>query len=152
MLMKKKKRIMGTKAKKTIPSNGNNFRSKFELDFSQHLLRLQRDGVLAGWKHEDETLKYVIEHKYLTDFKLVGNHGRVMYIETKGYFTGKDRTKHKKVRERHPDKDVRFIFMNSATKLNPSSKTTYGSWCTKNGFKYADRVMPAEWIRELNKE
>ena len=144
--------ILGNQMETIHPSNKNNFRSKFELDFSQSLLRLQREGVLAGWEYEEETIKYVLEHKYVTDFKITGKYGRVIYLETKGYFKSKDRTKHKKIRDQNPDKDVRFIFMNSSTRLNKGSKTTYGSWCTKNGFKYADRKIPMDWIRELNKE
>lgn len=133
-------------------SNGNNFKSQFEKDFGQDLLRLKKGGVVSDWKYEEDVITYKLEHKYNPDFKITGKYGRVMYIETKGYFKSKDRTKHKKVKEQNPDKDVRFVFMNSRTRLNKNSKTTYGSWCTKHGFKYADRCIPDEWLRELNKE
>ena len=108
--------------------------------------------MLVNWWYETDKITYVLDHTYVTDFKLVGKHGKVMFIETKGYFKPKDRTKHKKIREQHPDCDVRFVFMNSKTRLNKSSKTTYGSWCTKHGFKYADKVIPKEWLEELNGE
>jgi hypothetical protein len=113
---------------------------------------LKKQGSLSDWKYEDDNLDYTIRHKYVTDFKLIGKHGRVMYIETKGYFKPKDRTKHVQVRKEHPDADLRFIFMNSRTKISKKSKTTYGSWCTKKGFQYADKRIPLEWIIELNKE
>lgn len=147
-----KRMIPGAKAKTINPSSGGNFKSQFEKDFSQGLLRLKRDGVLSDWKYEHARITYKLEHTYVTDFRLVGKHGRVMFIETKGYFKSKDRTKHKKIKEQHPDIDIRFIFMNSQTRLNKNSNTTYGSWCTKQGFKYADRNIPDEWLVELNKE
>jgi hypothetical protein len=29
-----------------------------------------------------------------------------------------------------------------------NSKTTYGDWCDKHGFLYADKLIPEEWIKE----
>jgi hypothetical protein len=148
--------IPGKKAtivtKKTSPSSNYHYKSQFEKDFGQQLLLRKREGLLPKWEYEKDKLIYKLEHTYVTDFKLTGKHGKVMYIETKGYFKGKDRTKHKKLKEQHPNADVRFVFMRSSTKLNKNSKTTYGSWCTKHGFLYADRTIPIEWLRELNKE
>ena len=135
---------------KSVSNTTLNFKSKFERAFSQRLLQLKRQGLLAGWYYEKDKLTYTLEHNYLTDFKLLGKNGKVIYIETKGYFKPKDRTKHKKIREQHPEKDIRFVFMNSKTRLNKSSNTTYGSWCTKYGFKYTDKVIPKEWLEELN--
>ena len=45
-----------------------------------------------------------------------------------------------------------FIFNNSKSKISKVSATTYGKWCEKNGFKYADKVVPQEWIEEILKE
>jgi hypothetical protein len=150
------KMIPGKKATivtaKTNPSNPYHYKSQFEKDFSHQLLLHKREGLLPKWEYEKDKLIYKLEHTYVTDFRLEGKHGKVMYIETKGYFKSKDRTKHKKLKEQHPNADVRFIFMNSKTKLNKNSTTTYGSWCTKQGFKYADRKIPIEWLMELNKE
>jgi hypothetical protein len=146
------KRTMGQKMTKISHSKGINYKSQFEKDFGQDLLRLKKGGVVSDWTYEEDYIAYKLEHKYNPDFKLTGKYGRVMYIETKGYFKSKDRTKHKKVKEQNPNHDVRFVFMNSRTKLNKNSKTTYGSWCSKNGFQYADRRIPNEWLLELNKE
>jgi hypothetical protein len=151
-MIHQKKRIVGQKMVKMNPSKGINYKSQFEKDFGQDLLRLKKGGVVSDWTYEEDYITYKLEHKYNPDFKLVGKYGRVMYIETKGYFKSKDRTKHKKVKAQNPEYDVRFVFMNSRTRLNKNSKTTYGSWCTKNGFQYADRRVPNEWLRELNKE
>ncbi len=142
--------IPGMKMTMIHPSSGYNFKSKFEKTFSQGLLLLKKRGLISDWHYEEVTIPYKLEHTYVTDFRLTGLNGKMMFIETKGYFKSKDRTKHKKIREQHPYIDIRFIFMNSSTKLNKKSSTTYGSWCTKHGFKYADREIPKEWIYEIN--
>jgi hypothetical protein len=53
------------------------------------------------------------------------------------------------VRDQNPDKDIRFLFANAENPIKKGSKTTYGMWAEKNGFKYADGVeIPKEWIDE----
>jgi len=53
----------------------------------------------------------------------VGKNKKI-YIETKGRFLAKDRTKHILVQEQYPDIDLRFIFSNSRQKLYKGSSTT----------------------------
>ena len=53
------------------------------------------------------------------------------------------------VKEQHPEYEFRFIFTNSKAKISKVSNTTYGRWCEKNGFKYADKLIPTEWIEEI---
>lgn len=83
-------------------------------------------------------------HKYTWDFRLPNG----IVIETKGYFTSQDRTKHLHVRRCNPEVDIRFVFQRAHTLLRKGSKTTYADWCDKNGFKYADKVIPDAWIKE----
>jgi hypothetical protein len=89
-----------------------------------------------------EYWKPASKHTYTPDFVLLDSG---IIVETKGYFTAADRKKHLLVREQHPDLDIRFVFSNSKSKLSKKSKTTYGDWCDKNGFIYADKVIPKEW-------
>ena len=70
-------------------------------------------------------------------------------METKGRFVTADRKKHKLIKEQHPDIDIRFVFSNSKTRISKTSKTKYGKWCELNGFKYADKVVPDEWLKEI---
>ena len=79
-------------------------------------------------------------HKYLPDFRI----GK-MYIECKGRFTAADRKKMRLVKEHNPKKDIRLLFM-SNNKLNPRSKTRYSDWAEKNGFKWAIKRIPEEWL------
>jgi hypothetical protein len=82
--------------------------------------------------------------KYSPDFVLPNG----VIIETKGRFVTADRQKHKIIKEQHPKLDIRFVFSNSKTRLTKVSPTTYGMWSTKLGFKYADRVVPQDWLNE----
>ncbi|QFP93708.1 endonuclease I [Ralstonia phage P-PSG-11-1] len=83
-------------------------------------------------------------HKYTPDFVLPNG----IIIESKGRFLSEDRAKHLLVKAQYPDLDVRFVFSNSKTKINKRSPTTYAMWCEKNGFQYADKAIPEEWLRE----
>ena len=50
------------------------------------------------------------------------------------------------VKEQYPDLDIRFIFSNSKSRISKKSNTTYGMWCEKYGFEYADKHVPKEWL------
>jgi hypothetical protein len=82
--------------------------------------------------------------KYTPDFVLPNG----IIIETKGRFLTADRQKHQLIQEQHPELDIRFVFTSSKAKISPTSKTTVAEWCDKNGFKYADRFIPDEWLLE----
>ena len=82
--------------------------------------------------------------KYKPDFLLPNG----IIIETKGQFVSSDRSKHKLIKEQHPDLDIRFVFSNSKSRIGKKSKTTYAMWCERNGFLYADKSIPLEWIEE----
>lgn len=79
---------------------------------------------------------------YTPDFKLPNG----IYVETKGRFLPEDRMKHLLIKEQHPDIEIRFVFSNSRTPITKGSKTTYGMWCEKNGFTYADKHIPLSWL------
>jgi len=98
-------------------------------------------------KYESEKVAYTIpasQHTYNPDFRLPNG----IIIETKGRFVAADRKKHLLVKEQHPNLDIRFVFSNSKNKITKNSKTTYGMWCEKNGYKYADKEIPEEWFLE----
>lgn len=106
----------------------------------------------SGINPKFETLKlpYRVEksHTYTPDFPV----GKKIIIETKGRFQTADRMKMLEVKKQHPEYDFRFVFNNSKAKISKASVTTYGRWCEKNGFKYADKVVPQEWIEEIKGE
>ena len=69
-------------------------------------------------------------------------------IETKGVWDAEDRKKHLLIKEQHPELDIRFVFTRSKAPIYKGSKTTYASFCEKNNIKYADKLIPREWIDE----
>ena len=110
-------------------------------------IQLKASGVT--YTYEKERLKYIpVPKHYTPDFILVGKNKKI-YIETKGRFLPKDRTKHLLIQEQHPDIELRFVFTNSKQKLYKGSQTTYGRWCEKHGFLYTERRVPDLWLREL---
>ncbi len=97
--------------------------------------------------YETSKIKYTIpqsDHIYTPDFILPNG----IIVETKGRFMIEDRKKHLLIRAQHPDKDIRFVFTRSATKLYKGAKTTYADWCVKYNFKFADKKIPDSWFNE----
>jgi len=92
-------------------------------------------------KIEWEDLTY---RTYTPDFILPNN----IIVETKGRFVTADRLKHLKIRKQHPELDIRFVFDNSRQKLYKGSKTTYAMWCIKHDFRYYDKTIPDDWLKE----
>lgn len=112
---------------------------------------LTAKGVPVKFEDPDSVIRYTWpqeESKYTPDFRLPNG----IIIETKGRFVTKDRQKHKLIKEQHPDRDIRFVFSNSRQRISKTSKTTYAMWCEKYGFKFADKSIPDEWLREPPRE
>ena len=119
------------------------YRSGLEEDNAKWLEEL---GVPV--KYEELKITYQVKPKtYTPDFELPNG----IIIETKGRFISADRTKHLLIQEQYPHLDIRFVFTNPNAKLRKGSKTSYADWCDKNGFKYAHRKIPKEWVRERKK-
>jgi len=88
------------------------------------------------------------KRSYTPDFQLLSNG---IIIESKGRFLVADRLKHLWVKEQHPELDIRFVFTNSRSKLRKGAKSSYGQWCDKYGFRYYDRIIPEDWLKEKGK-
>lgn len=82
--------------------------------------------------------------RYTPDFILPNG----IIIEAKGHLQTADRQKHLMVRDSNPDLDIRFVFSRSTNRISKRSKTTYAAWCRSKGFLFADKVIPAKWLRE----
>lgn len=117
------------------------YRSGLEQDTAKFL---KKRGI--GFTYEELKIKWVDPKTktYTPDFVLDNG----IIIETKGRFISPDRAKHLAVRDQYPELDIRFVFTNSKSKLYKGSKTTYGMWCNKYDFKYADRYIPEAWLKE----
>ena len=97
--------------------------------------------------YESRKLPYRVEetHNYTPDFPVT----KSLIIETKGRFQTADRMKMLKIKAQYPDIEFRFVFTNSKARISKASQTTYARWCEKNRFKYADKLIPTEWIEEI---
>lgn len=107
----------------------------------------QLDQLGVSYTYEKLKLKYIrpaSEHIYTPDFVLANG----IIVETKGRFLATDRMKHIMVKKHNPELDIRFVFSNSNARISKASKTTYAMWCRKNGYKFADKVIPEEWLNE----
>lgn len=124
---------------------GTKYRSNFEVDVAGDLVRR---GIT--FQYEPDAYEYVPNPTTYTPDFYVPEYN--FYIESKGFFSPEDRTKHLTFRKQHPNIDIRFVFMNSNTKIRKNSKTTYGDWCNKKGFKYSDRTINDEWLVGENKD
>lgn len=106
--------------------------------------QLTESGV--DFKYESFKIDYNVNEvrKYTPDFLLPNG----IIVETKGRFVSADRKKHLLIKKQHPELDIRFVFSNSRAKINKGSKTSYGDWCDRFGFLYADKEIPLVWIKE----
>ena len=120
------------------------YRSGLEVKLSDYLKELRIDFGYECIKIEWEDLAY---RTYTPDFILFNG----LIIETKGMFTAADRRKHLAIKKQHPSLDIRFVFENSRRKLRKGAKSSYAEWCIRYGFKYYDRIIPEEWLKEKGK-
>lgn len=122
-------------------SRESGYRSGLEKKIADELTHEGVDFLYEpkGWVHYNKPTS-----KYKPDFVLPNG----IIIEAKGQFLSSDRTKHKLIKEQHPNLDIRFVFSNSKTTIGSKSRTTYAMWCQRYGFEYADKSIPREWINE----
>jgi hypothetical protein len=74
--------------------------------------------------------------------------GTVIYVEAKGLgraFDSKARQKMVAVKQQHPDKDIRIVFMRDGP-LQKNSKMRASDWAVKNGYPFAIGKVPEEWL------
>lgn len=113
----------------------------------EELVAQQLSANSVEYKYEELVIPYTTPpkaHKYHADFYLPNG----IVVETKGRFVTADRQKHLLIKQQNPEYDIRFVFSNSRAKISKRSTTTYADWCSKNGFKYADKWIPAAWLKE----
>ena len=101
------------------------------------------DELKVDYSYESEWVPYVIEHRYIPDFK-IGD----IYLETKGWFKPTDRRKMLAVKKANPDLDIRLVFQAPHNKISKRSKTTYSMWAEKHGFPWcAYYAIPISWLK-----
>ena len=118
------------------------FRSKLEVIVNQQLVDSKVPFSYEGPLNKIKWIKPETKHTYLADFLLANG----IIIEAKGRFTTEDRKKHLWIKDQYRILDIRFLFSNANNRLRKGSPTSYAQWCDKNGFAWADKVVPQRWI------
>ena len=131
------KRYRGRRTKKEHKVGGVTVRSGFEA------LVIDKARRLTDLLYEPDAFEYTVTRKYTPDVRLPNG----IYVEIKGRFVGADRSKHRKIREQHPELDIRLVFQRN-DKLYKGAKSTYTEWCDRLGIKWAIGEIPEEWINE----
>ena len=125
-------------------------RGKFKNGFEAKVFKELERAFGCPVIYEPYTFHYKVDEvrKYTPDFFIKGSDG--LYIEGKGKFTGFDRKKMLLVKEQHPEVEFRMYFVSGNKRLSKVSKTTYGSWCEKNGIEWCDLKtgVPNSWLKE----
>ena len=123
------------------PASEQFYRSRLERDVADSL-----DDRGVDYEYETCRIRYVSTRTYIPDFILANG----IYIEVKGWFKPSDRSKHLKIKDQHPNLDVRFVFDRASQKLSRQSNTSYAQWCNRYGFKWAEKIIPQGWLNEPN--
>lgn len=138
--------------------NGKAPRNKFERDLFEQLLKAK-----IKFDYESEKISYTLTSDYIPDFVIHrpgvfskqplsrpceagGRTDDRLFIEGKGQFDASTRRKMLAVKRQNPELDIRFVFYNSNAKIGKGNKMTHGEWATKNGFLFAHRDIPVEWL------
>tara|TARA_R100001440_G_scaffold32795_2_gene51600 strand:+ start:583 stop:1002 length:420 start_codon:yes stop_codon:yes gene_type:complete len=121
------------------------YRSGLEKNIASYLRKKQTKVRYEVLKIEWEDLRY---RTYTPDFILDNG----IIIETKGIFDSADRRKHREIQRQHPELDIRFVFSNANAKLYKGAKSRYCHWCERYKFRWANRVIPEDWLKEKGKE
>ena len=130
----------GWKAAKSFREYDSIFEGKVVEGLKERLQGIVKNPV----SREGVKLPYTLPEKnYYPDVVLPNG----VCIEAKGLFDSEDRVKLLRVREQNPGVDIRIVFMNPKAKLYKGSKSTYATWCEKNGFLYTKGpAVPDEWL------
>ena len=115
----------------------------------EHTISMALDTIKYNYDYESIKIEWedLAYRTYTPDFILKNG----IIIETKGRFLTTDRRKHLCIKKQHPKLDIRFVFTNSRSKLSKGAKSTYAEWCIRHGFRYYDRIIPEDWLKEKGK-
>lgn len=111
------------------------YRSMSEVRFAARLNKLK-----VPFDYEKDKLTYQhAPQKYTVDFTLKNKKtDEPIYIEYKGKLDAATRKKMRSIKRCNPDTDLRIVFEKPRNKIFKGSKTTYGEWATKVGYKWYD--------------
>lgn len=123
------------------------YASQFERDTDIDLSSRHAGAVYNVRNKKGVYLPFTVDRKYWPDFIVAAKKG-VWYIETKGRWTGAERTKLLSVINRNPGVDIRMVFM-ADNWISPKTKANrYSDWCRAHNIKFAIGKVPDAWLYE----
>ena len=86
------------------------FRSTWEVKYAKYLQFLKETGVINSWEYEPQTFWFEEIRRgtrsYLPDFKVTKLDGTHYWVEVKGYFDAKSKTKIKRFKKYYPKEEL----------------------------------------------
>lgn len=125
------------------PRLANGFRSGLEQRISDDLKSKE-----VPFEYETVKISYTVPERkatYTPDFILLDNG---IIVESKGIFDAEDRKKHLLIKAQHPELDIRLVFSRANAPIYKGSPTTHAKWAEHHGFKWAEKLIPDEWLKE----
>lgn len=112
---------------------------------------IARDMDMRGIPYTYETTVLSFTETYKPDFTITTPSG-IIITEAKGWHKNLDASllKIKKARDQNLDVDLRFIWDNPMVRVpyyKNKRRMTAAEWSDKNGFKWASKVVPEEWMQ-----
>lgn len=126
---------------KAVRLRGYRYKSKFEGEIGRLMTEA---GIEFQYEPADKRVPYHMEHVYHPDFLLP--HG--VLVEAKGFLDAVDRRKLLRVKQEHPELDLRLLFQRSTTRISRALRSlTYAEWADRHGFLWAQGPeIPKSWL------
>lgn len=119
------------------------FKSKLEMRWAKYLDLLKRSGHIKDWAYEPMTFIFPNETqapvRYKPDFKVIENNGDVTIYECKGFLTGRDVSKFRKVQKHYPE--TKLVLVMAQKDKSTKRVNRYAS-----ALKYVERIIYANSI------
>ena len=116
------------KSKKKGRKSNVQFKSGLERRFAELLLK---HGVKA--EYESKRFEFVRMAHYTPDWRVNDS----LFIETKGYFSPRNRGDLLSFREQHPNVEIFLVFAEPRNRLTSKSRTTYAEWADRHNFRWS---------------
>ncbi len=95
---------------RTIGGKRNYYRSRWEANYGRYLQAMKENGDIHGWEHEPKTFWFEKIKRgvrsYLPDFRVDKTPTTHYYVEVKGYWDQRSRTKVKRMAKYYPQEKL----------------------------------------------
>ena len=108
------------------------YRSKSEANYARFLQWRKEQYQILDWEHEPKTFWFGTLRRgvtnYKPDFKVTYNNGSVEWIEVKGYFDAKSKTKIKRMAKYHPNEKLLVVDMKAMRQIAATFSRAVKGW------------------------